>query len=240
MSQTEEQLVKASRQGDANAFGQLAQIYQSRVFALALRMIGDRLTAEDLTQEAFLRAYQKLDTYRGEARFYTWLYRIAINLCLRHLQRERRLTFADWPPIPVEDDEVIPDDALSPEDLVLREEVKVGCLTGLVRCLSRQQRATFVLAVLLDPPNRDVAAILGCSLGAVKARLHRARRTLTSFLERRCQWIDGSNQCQCHKWIEQAIEAETGQRRTRCQLGGVDVLPQGGSHCRPQSMGGRG
>jgi RNA polymerase sigma factor (sigma-70 family) len=60
-------------------------------------MTGDRLTAEDLTQETFIPAYQKLDTYRGEARFYTWLYRIAANLCLRHLDRESRLTFADWP-----------------------------------------------------------------------------------------------------------------------------------------------
>src|SRR5258708_6643 len=92
--QDDTQLVKASQQGDQDAFASLVQRHQHRVFNMVLRMLQDYEDASEVTQEAFLAAWRGLPSFRGEARFATWLYRIAYNCCLRQLewrQRERNL-----------------------------------------------------------------------------------------------------------------------------------------------------
>ena len=88
--QDDAQLVKASRHGDQDAFALLVQRHQRRVFNMVLRMLQDYEDASEVTQEAFLAAWQGLPSFRGEARFPTWLYRIAYHCCLRQLERRKR------------------------------------------------------------------------------------------------------------------------------------------------------
>jgi RNA polymerase sigma-70 factor (ECF subfamily) len=83
--QTDQELVDLARRGDAEAFGQLIDRYQQKIYNLTYHMTSNREEAEDLAQEAFLRSYKALDRFRGKSSFYTWLYRIAVNLTLNHL-----------------------------------------------------------------------------------------------------------------------------------------------------------
>jgi len=197
------EVVRHAQAGDSDAFAAIVEEHQQRIFRLAARMTGDRAAAMDVAQETFLRAYEGLRGFDGRSGIATWLHRIAVNLCLRQAERGRRMRLEDWPPVV---ESVAPDPDLGPEELVLREEVKVGCLTGLVRCLPFEQRAAFVLATLLELPDRQVAEILECSAEAVRARLTRAREALGAFLERRCQWIDPMNRCRCHRYIQYSRE----------------------------------
>ncbi|MGC4120078.1 MAG: sigma-70 family RNA polymerase sigma factor [Myxococcales bacterium] len=149
--QAERELIARAQEGDAAAYGELVARHRDRIYQLAHRMSGNRAVAEDLVQDTFLRAYQQLATFRGDSSFFTWLYRIAVHQGLRRAEVEKRLTFDAWPPV-IEDEGPAIADAPSPEHLALREEVRVGCLTGLVRCLPDEQRVAFVLAVLLEIP----------------------------------------------------------------------------------------
>jgi RNA polymerase sigma factor (sigma-70 family) len=202
---SEQQLIDASLHGDRSAFGALLEHHLPRLFTLLLRLTGDRQAAEDLTQEAALRAFERLPSFQGTARFSTWLYRVAVNLGLRHLEREAPLSFERWPPIPDGPDEPAAS-GLGPEERHLIGQVREGCLTGLVRCLPREQRLAFVLEVLLGLPLVEVAAILDCSVGAAKTRVSRARAALADFVERRCQWIDARNRCRCQRFVRYALD----------------------------------
>ncbi len=205
MSTSESALAAAAKQGDTRAFEALLRPQLPQLYGLLLRMTGDARAAEDLAQETALRAFQKLGTFQAESNFYTWLYRIAVNLCLRHFERERRLSFDGWPPIADGPDEASAPGP-SPEERLLIAQVREGCLTGVVRCLPEDQRAAFVLAVLLGLPTSDVASILDCSVDAVKARISRARRALLGFVDRRCQWIDSGNRCRCKHYVRHSLE----------------------------------
>lgn len=198
-------LAAAVKDGDARAFEALLRPHLARLYGLLLRMTGDRRAAEDLAQETALRAFQKLATFQADSGFYTWLYRIAVNLCLRHLERERQLSFDGWPPIADGPDEPSTRE-LSPEERLLIRQVREGCLTGLVRCLPKDQRLAFVLSVLLGLPAADVAAVLDCSIDAVKTRVSRARKALSAFVDRRCEWIDPSNRCRCRHFVRYSLE----------------------------------
>jgi len=225
MERSDAELIEAARGGDGEAFNELVRRHHRRVFALVLRLVGNRQTAADLTQEAFLRAFEELESFRGEASFYTWLYRIAVNRCLREMEREKRLTFEAWPAVVESETDAVPFDPSNPEKLVLREEVKIGCLMGLVRCLPAEQRTAFVLSSLLDLPDRDVAEILCCTTGAVKARLTRARQSLAAFLERRCQWIDERNRCRCHRYIQHSLDRGLIVANPEERIAHADVSP---------------
>lgn len=205
MSSPDALLTAAAKAGDARAFEALLRPHLARLHALMLRMTGDGRAAEDLAQEAAFRAFQKMGTFQAESSFYTWLHRIAVNVCLRHLERQRQLSFGGWPPV-MDGPEEPSAPGPSPEERLLIAQVREGCLTGLVRCLPKDQRVTFVLAVLLGIPTADAAAILECSADTVKTRVSRARRALLGFVDRRCQWIDSSNRCRCRHYVRYSLD----------------------------------
>ena len=130
-------IVQGVRAGDANAFETLVTAYEKTVYNLALRMVGNPQDAEDMTQEAFLKAYNSLDSFRGDSKFSVWLYRIVSNVCLDHLRKKNRRSTVS---LSVEDDEGeeiqldIPDTALSPEAMLeqklTREAVRRGAGRG--------------------------------------------------------------------------------------------------------------
>lgn len=162
-------LLRRVRRGEAPAFQMLVERWQTMVFSLHFRMTGSREHAEDLSQETFLRAYQKISDFEGSSRFSTWLYSIARNLCLDHLKRRR------VPEVHDETEHVSPEP--SPERGVsLREDV--SRLQRLLLELPEGPREAFVLRHVEGLEYEEIAERCSTTVNNVKVRVHRAREAL--------------------------------------------------------------
>ncbi len=175
-------LVEKARDGDKAAFGELVRKHQRRAYAIALQMTGDHGEADDLAQDAFLKAYMALKKFDGRSEFQTWLYRIVVNLTLNHLKRRGRSRPAEEsdprvlgsvPPDLVRDD---PEAATAQRRFYAR-------LAQALDELPETLKSTMVLVSLQGLSHRVVAEILGCSEGTVSWRIHEARKQLREQLE---------------------------------------------------------
>jgi RNA polymerase sigma-70 factor (ECF subfamily) len=169
-TRTDGELVRQSQAGDLAAFETLVRRYQRMIDALAYRMSGSQADAADLAQETFIRAYRQLHTFRAEAKFSSWLYRIGINTCLnwqKSRQRRDRLhhEFAEQP--------------LADNDLPDERSAQVQA--ALLR-LPAKQRAAIILTVYEEMNHAAAARVLGCSETTVSWRVFKARRKLKEWL----------------------------------------------------------
>ena len=180
----EAKCIKLVLSGDVNAFEPLVTAYERNAYQLALRMLGSAEDAEDVTQEAFLKAYRSLNSFRQDSRFSVWLYRIVSNLCLdllrkRQRRSERSLTVED------EDGEEtqaeIPDESFSPEALLERKLTREAVRRGLDE-LPPEQREILLLRELEGLSYEEIGETLGLEPGTVKSRIFRARKRLCAFL----------------------------------------------------------
>lgn len=169
-------LLERIRQGDEGAFTQLVNEHLPQVVNLAYRMLGDRVEAEDVAQDAFLRLHRALPSFRGDCKIKTWLYRVVSRLVIDHIRREqirRRIFFFrrnEEDPDPVVD---FADPGASPSDLLLGMEARQRLLKAMGK-LSARQRAVFVLRHQEGLPLREIADLLHLKEGTVKVHLHRA------------------------------------------------------------------
>lgn len=181
------------REGDREAFDQLVRQSQARIFNTAYRLLGNYEDARDATQDAFIRAYRAIKKFKGDASFYTWLYRIAINLCYKRLKskhyRQRQWTVSLDEPILTKKGEVlrsIASHAISPREALERKETQQE-IQSVINSLAKRYRTVIVLRDIEDLSYREIAQILRCSVGTVKSRLHRAR----SLLRERLSFLQG-------------------------------------------------
>jgi RNA polymerase sigma-70 factor (ECF subfamily) len=180
-------VVRAQR-GDADAFGELVTRYRGRMYQVAYGMVGHHESAMDLTQEAFLRAYQNLGSFRGEAKFSTWLRRIVTNVCLDHLRKaEHRTAALSYDDTRGEEDDPSDGPRLTstleaPDRSVARKELGRAILEAL-RVLTPEQRAAIVLREVEDLSYEEIAKAMDCAVGTVMSRLHYARKRLRSLLK---------------------------------------------------------
>jgi RNA polymerase sigma-70 factor, ECF subfamily len=167
--------VERARRGDAAAFEELYRQHSGWVYALARRMAGDETLAKDLTQESFIRLWQKIDSFRGESEFTTWFRRMAINICLNKLGDERRRT-----------NRVFTTDDLSAFDAGgKRQTPEAGIdLERAMAQLPNGARAVFVLHDVEGYKHSEIAEMTGVAEGTVKAQLHRARKLLQAAMNR--------------------------------------------------------
>ena len=181
-------LVDAARGGDSAAFGTFVRRHQRRVFRLALHLVRSTAEADDVTQEAFVRAWGALDRFDGRSEPFTWLYRITVNLSLNALRARKTARLVDGSP---EDDPrleaafverrpTLADPARQAADRELAQTL----LTG-VDSLSETLRTTLVLVVLDGLSHAEAGSVLGCPEGTVAWRVHEARRKLKLYLEER-------------------------------------------------------
>ena len=179
LTEPEQLWIKQALAGDQSAFGDLVTAYQSAVYNLCYRMLGERTEAEDAAQEAFLRAYAHLDRYEPGRPFRTWLLSIASNHCIDRL-RKRRLTWLSLdeslPPHPA-----FNSDAVEPEDAVINRERNDALQTMLAE-LPPDYRAAVVLRYWYDLSYAEIADMLNTTESAIKSRLFRARQTLAEKL----------------------------------------------------------
>jgi len=161
--------------GETAAFDGLVHQYQQEIYRLAYRMTRNAEDAKDLAQETFVQAYRSLGTFRGQSRFSTWLYRIAVNLCLNHLKSSARRD-------PAEVDERLPDARADSLSVLLADE-RDRALAEAIETLPPQQKATLTLRVQQGLGHREIAEILECSEGTAKANYFHAVRALQRKLE---------------------------------------------------------
>ena len=178
-SETDQQLVQRAQRGDLRAFDLLVLKYQGRIGALVSRYITDPSEVEDVTQEAFIKAYRAIDKFRGDSAFYTWLYRIAANAAKNHLVSRRRRPGAD---ATIEDAELgqqaeLLADVGTPEAVAMGEELAVVVEEALAT-LPEELRAALTLREFEGLSYDDIAAVLDCPVGTVRSRIFRAREAI--------------------------------------------------------------
>ena len=170
--------------GDANAFETLVLEYEKNVYNIALRMTGNSEDAADMTQEAFIKAYNSLQSFRGDSKFSVWLYRIVSNVCLDFLRsKNRRPTVS----LSVEDDDGedaqldVADESQSPELLLDRKLMRDSVRRGL-DSLPPDYRQILLLREIQGLSYDEIAQALSLEVGTVKSRIFRARKRLCTFL----------------------------------------------------------
>ena len=176
-----------------------------RVYGFACRMLGDKDAALDVAQDTFAIAVAQAESFPGESAPLTWLLSITRNLCLRRLAQAQGRRFEDF-------EAVIARSAKGPslsysddERSFYVEEVKVGCLVGLLQCLPFSQRCVFVLHLLNDLPIADVGRIMGKNENSIRILLSRARSRMRTFLCQNCSLM-GGNTCSCTNMVEFSLK----------------------------------
>ena len=176
-------LVTQAKAGDVHAFEALYQQNRRRVFSLCLRVVNDIPLAEDLTQEAFLQVYRKLHTFRGDSSFSTWLHRLTLNVALMHLRKKVVRTTSIEEALNPQSEEPV-EKQFGNEDRRLRHSITRITLERAIRELPPGYRLIFVLHDVEGYEHREIADMLGCSIGNSKSQLHKARIRLLHLLRR--------------------------------------------------------
>jgi RNA polymerase sigma factor (sigma-70 family) len=183
-------------------FNEIYSSYSKKIYNIAYKITGDKMIAEDITHDTFTQVYQKYETFRGESGILTWIYTIAKNNCFQYLRKVKRVSFLDI-------DTLIDTAGKSDQDAgysdiekdMYVEQVKEGCLLGLLRCLSFHQRVSFILHVLYEIPIEETSQIIAKSPNATRILIHRARSNLKTFLCKNCSLYNKNNRCTCENLI---------------------------------------
>ena len=177
---TEKELVRAAAGGDENAFGELVRMYENKAYHLALRMCGNEEDASDVAQDAFLAAWRGLPSFRGEAGFSTWLYRLVSNAAIDHMRRTKHQRGQ----VSLDDEEQsvdVADSAPTPHEAAESRDLTEAVAQGLNQ-LSEDHRTVRVMREMQELSYEEIADTLSLDLGTVKSRISRARNALRKIL----------------------------------------------------------
>jgi RNA polymerase sigma-70 factor (ECF subfamily) len=181
----DKELVKQVQNGSKKAFDLLVLKYQHRIIKLVLRYVKERSDAEDVAQEAFLKAYRALPNFRGDSAFYTWMYRIAINTAKNHLVASGRrplevdLENADGESLDIEE---LQKDVATPENLLLTDEIR-ETVQRTINALPDDLRVAITLREVDGLSYDDIATAMECPIGTVRSRIFRAREAVDQELK---------------------------------------------------------
>lgn len=164
-------LVARAQDGDVHAFTELARRHQDALYRVAVRVLGERADAEDALQEALLDAWRRIGTFRGDAAFSTWMYRIVTNRCTALARRNRRTA-------PLPDDTPAQDAGARSPERAAEVDAELAALSLAVRELPHDQRTCWVLRELEGLGYAEIAEVTGAGEAAVRGRIHRARAAL--------------------------------------------------------------
>jgi RNA polymerase sigma-70 factor (ECF subfamily) len=184
VERSDRELVRESRAGNAEAFRELVERYQRKVAAVAMGMVHNREDALELTQETFVKAFENIARFKGESSFYTWLYRIVVNLGIDFQRRERR-----HPTVAIEDratggeanDDTMADSSFDPFRQARAHELGER-VTQAINELTPDHKAVILLREVEGLSYEEISRVMQCSKGTVMSRLHYARRKLQNKL----------------------------------------------------------
>jgi RNA polymerase sigma-70 factor (ECF subfamily) len=188
LSDGDDKLVKRAKKGDSRAFDLLVLKYQGRVAQLISRYLNNGAEVEDVTQEAFIKAYRALPNFRGDSAFYTWLYRIAANAAKNHLVALGRRPTSD---MALDDSETfdVPGrlkDHQSPDEVIMGQELEV-LISRTIEELPVELRAALTLREFEGLSYEEIADVLECPIGTVRSRIFRAREAIDVKVAQRIQ-----------------------------------------------------
>ena len=203
-------LVDKATSGDKKALETLVTDVQDMIFNLSLRMLGTFADAEDATQDILLKMITHLSSFRGESRFTTWVFQIAVN----HLKSYKKHMFAN---VPLSFDfygndiengkiEDVPDLTQNVDKDILAEELKMSCTNVMLQCLDTESRCIFILGTMFQIDSRMAGDILGMTPEAYRQRLSRVRRKMADFLSQYCGEY-GGGRCRCKNRVNYAIQS---------------------------------
>ena len=181
---TEKELITRAKNGDQDAFGQLVLAHQNKVYSLCVHLLNSREEAEDMAQEAFLKAWRSLSGFQGESSFATWMHRLTTNLCLDHLRKQTRRQNVSVA-VSLDDEETVfvePADPGSDPQQELERKERQQALTNGLRELPEHHRKPLVMREVSGMSYQEIADALELDLGTVKSRIARARDALRKRL----------------------------------------------------------
>ena len=187
MKQNDSELINRAKSGDSKAYEGLLKKYRNSVYNLVYRMVRDAEEAEDLTQEAFIKAFNSLASFNEEYAFSTWLYKIATNNCIDFFRKRKLQTYSLDKPIQYKDSEIqheIPDPDLNPEKSIMARE-RSRTIQEAIKTLPEKYYTARILRHNGEKSYEEIAEILNLPLGTVKARIFRAREMLNKELKER-------------------------------------------------------
>jgi len=198
------ELVRRIRDGSRDALEALVTRHQDWIYNIALRMVYHPQDAEDATQEVLIKILTKLSTFEGKSSVRTWLYRITVNHVLnmkRARLEEKNWTFERYGSgLSNAPDLDLPDPRTVPVDVkLLVDEARIGCSSGLLLCLDREQRLVYILGAIFGITDAVGAELLEISRDNFRQKLARARRDLHSFMHQQCGLVNQANPCRCEK-----------------------------------------
>ena len=179
----EEDTIRLAQEGNAAAFEQLYRRYSGRVYSICLRMVKNDSEAEDLTQEAFLMLFRKIHTFRGEAKFSTWLHRLTFNIVLMRLRKKRGQEASLDATLESDEEDSKPLMELGGPDLQLSGMIDHINLSRAIEQLPEGYKEMFILHDVKGYEHHEIARILGCSSGNSKSQLYKARLRLRELLQ---------------------------------------------------------
>jgi RNA polymerase sigma-70 factor (ECF subfamily) len=200
------EVIRRAQSGDASVFEHLYKSHCQRVYALCLRMVGNTTDAEDLTQEAFMLLFRKIQTFRGESAFSTWLHRLVVNTVLMHLRKKSLPAISIEAGSGSDGENVSPGIDIAAPDLSLEGSIDRINLGRCIAQLPAGSRAVFVMHDIQGYQHHEIAEILGRSEGVSKSQLHRARKRLRELL----------HEIQREKYRDERRAAQ----KTLCQVAG--------------------
>lgn len=172
-------LIEEALAGDSESFGQLVRKYQDRLFSTLAHCIGSREEAEDVAQEAFVQAFTKLSSFRGQSAFYTWLYRIAFNIRVSRRRKKRPVLSVDQSRESTGDEPESLEEA--PSERLQRQE-RAAQVRAALAALGEEYRTVLVLREIEGCRYEAISEVLGLPIGTVRSRLHRGRMQLRDLL----------------------------------------------------------
>ena len=182
---SDEELVKKVKNGDVDAFEQIITKYEKKIFGLIYNMLRNENEIEDVAQEVFIKVYKNLDKFHGDSSLYTWIYKIATNLCLDQIKKRKEVIYIDEK-LQLDDGEVefqIPSDEKLQDEIYEQKELKQK-LESCIDKLPEKQKAMIVLRDIKGLSYDEIAEILDLKLGTVKSQINRARLKLKELLEK--------------------------------------------------------
>ena len=207
LSGVDADLLTRALSGELAAVDAVLTQTQPLVFNLSMRILGNREDAQDATQEILLRVITHLCSFRGDAKFETWVYRIATNHLLTARSRRAEMPTVSFNALEQKlaqgmtfaNDNGLIDSAqsIAPEDKLAAQRVALACTQGMLMCLDREHRLTYILDIVFGLESREAAQILAISDVAYRKRLSRARERLQIFMQQNCSVVAESAHCKC-------------------------------------------
>ena len=206
----DKELIQRTLEGEKSALGQLIERHQPFIYNIAWKMEGDHTNASDLSQEALIKIISNLGKFNFQSSFQTWAYRIVRNHFLNSQRKSARVVASKFQELGEALDS-IPNVDLSQEQKLEKaeaiKEIRLTCLSGMLLCLTREQRMIYIIGEMFRANHTVGSEIMEMSKANFRMKLSKARKDLINFMQNKCGLVDKTNPCRCHKKVTVSIEA---------------------------------